>query len=423
MRTRALAILGLALATGCGQARQKVPAAPARPQPAIQAPAAADPNADERENLLNIAYGATVISRTAEITLDSSALRAIDGDNTSAWSSPPDDQLQTLVFALPARSRIEKLGVHMPATPNQRVKSARFETSLDGVNFTTILTQTFSDFGEVQLYDVKPVEAVYLRVTILAASGRFASLNSVQARGRLLERPGTRPIDGCWTINGLPAAFTTAGGSVHGSIGPTDAAAGQILVDGAADGPIYRLAWIKKGDWGFAAVSVAPDGRHLSGAKWYQEPIAYDFGDSWFGQRSGCGAVQAADQSLKIATRFLDRLHRYPLFGLHFDETGRLVEADSITTLDLLANLSAQHPSQRFRLVSREYRAASADDNRQRAQARLDSLRAVLQKRGVDLARFELAAVGSDRPPQRIENEIMRVLYSVVDIEPSVEGR
>ena len=413
MKTKALAALGLALAIGCGRDQPLQQTTP----PA--APAAAAPDLEERQNLMNIAYGASVISRTAEITLEASAVRAIDGDSNSAWSSPPDDQLQTMVFALPARSRIEQIGIRMPSTPRLRFKTAAFETSLDGQTFTPLLKQTFNDFAEIQLFPVTPTEALYVRVSILEAAGRFANIESLQVRGKLLERPVAHPIDGCWTVNGLPSRFTTVGGSVRGMIGTSD----PILVDGSADGPVYRFAWTKKGDWGFAALTVAPDSKHLSAAKWFQEPMAYDYGESWYGERSACGIAETPDTSLSIARRFLDRLHRYPLFGLHFDETGRLSEAESVTALELLANLSAQHSSQRFRLVSNEYRGASADDNRRRAQARLDSLRAVLQQRGFDLGRFEFVAAGSDRPPQRIENEIMRVLYSVVDIEPSVEGR
>ena len=418
MRTKALAAaLALALAFGCGKSkgREQQPVKTAAPA----APAMTAADLEERQNLLNIAYGASVVSRTAENALEASAIRAIDGDSASAWSSPPDDPRQTMVFALPARSRIEQIGVRMPAAARLRVKTAEFETSLDGEKFTPLLKQTFNDFAEIQLFPVTPTEALYVRVNTLETTGRFATIQSVQVRGKLLERPVAQPIDGCWTVNGQPARFTTVGGSIRGVIGSSD----PIRLDGAAEGPVYRFAWTKKGDWGFAVLTATPDSKHLSAAKWFQEPIAYDYGDSWFGDRSTCGVAEPADTSVPLALRFLDRLHRYPLFGLHFDETGRLSEPESVTALELLANLSAQHSSQRFRLVSNEYRGASTDDNRRRAQARLDSLRAVLQQRGVDLGRFEFVAAGSDRPPQRIENEIMRVLYSVVDIEPSVEGR
>ena len=41
----------------------------------------------DADNLLNVAYGASVVSRTAEATLENSALHAIDGSIMTAWAS------------------------------------------------------------------------------------------------------------------------------------------------------------------------------------------------------------------------------------------------------------------------------------------------------------------------------------------------
>jgi hypothetical protein len=40
-----------------------------------------------------------------------------------------------------------------------------------------------------------------------------------------------------------------------------------------------------------------------------------------------------------------------------------------------------------------------------------------MQKRGIDPTRFDWIAAGSENPPRPIENEMMRVLYSVIDLE------
>ena len=63
------------------------------------------------DNLLNLAYGAALVSRTGELNLESSAVNAIDGFSFSSWSSSPGAPEQTLVFALGGPSRIEQLGV------------------------------------------------------------------------------------------------------------------------------------------------------------------------------------------------------------------------------------------------------------------------------------------------------------------------
>jgi hypothetical protein len=94
-----------------------------------------------------------------------------------------------------------------------------------------------------------------------------------------------------------------------------------------------------------------------------------------------------------------------------------LLEKESEGELDLLANFARQPASQRFRLVSREYRLAAKEQNQQRAGARLESLRSAMQRRGIDVGRFDWAALGSDAPPEKIETEIQRNLYAVIELE------
>ena len=84
-----------------------------------------DPN--ERANLLNYAHGATVISRTGESSLSNSALGAIDGDLTSAWVINAADYPQTAVFALAARSRIDRIGIATGGREPFAVGSVDFE--------------------------------------------------------------------------------------------------------------------------------------------------------------------------------------------------------------------------------------------------------------------------------------------------------
>jgi hypothetical protein len=85
-------------------------------KPAPQTAAAPEPPMDvlEQGNLMNMALGASVVSRTAELTLDNSAIRAIDGDPLSTWTSPPSDNLQTIVFSAAAPMRIEQIGMRTP---------------------------------------------------------------------------------------------------------------------------------------------------------------------------------------------------------------------------------------------------------------------------------------------------------------------
>ncbi len=368
----------------------------------------------EQDNLLNIANGASVVSRTAELTLEQSALRAIDGDPLTTWTSPPDDGAdQTIMFALPARTRVESIGIQTPAASLFHLKSAQLDSSIDGVSFTPLARLAPKDDDDVQLFAVTPPrDVVYLRLTTIEAPGRFARINSLQARGKWIEAPRLPSIEGCWTINALPARFSIDQGRVTGTISSDH----SVSLDGGSDGVLYRFIWVSGPNRGFGAITMAPDGKHLSGLRWYEEPGGYMAAESWFGERTACGRENQAEN---VPVRFLALKHRLPLYGLRFDDRGALIESGSEATLDLLANFARQPASQRLRIVSREYRFAEKGQNQQLANARLESLRSALQRRGIDVRRFDWAPLGSDAPPANIETGIQRNLYAGIALETS----
>jgi F5/8 type C domain len=406
MRKRIAVTLFFALACSKQPEPARATATPARP-PQQNSPVS---DKEERGNLLNIALGASVVSRTAELTLDQSALRAIDGDPTSPWNSPPDDgKQQTMVFALPSLTSIEKVGLQTPPSPLFRVESVQVDSSVDGTNFTPLATLKLAAVEGPQLFPVAPPrDVLYLRITTLVANGNFARFESVHAHGKPLQPVVQKPIDGCWSVNGFESSFSTDRGRITGRIGGDH----PISFDGGSDGVVYRFVWTSGPDWGFGAITTTPDGKHLSGLQWYLEPITFSAAESWFGERSRCGGTtQRAGDS---ATQFLQREKRLPLYGLHFTANGGIDEAASAATLDLITKIGAEH----YKLVSREFRVGSAEGNRKRSQERLDALKAALQKRGVDPSRFQWQAIGSDSPPRPIETEIQRVLYSVIELQP-----
>ncbi|HEV8659962.1 MAG TPA: discoidin domain-containing protein [Thermoanaerobaculia bacterium] len=386
---RRFVLIALVLAA-CREAPVSPPARAAQDSGAPQS----QPDDSERGNLLNIALGASVVSRTAELTLDYSALRAIDGDPASSWRSTSyDAKDQTIVFALPARTRIEKIGIRTEREESFRAGGLQVDSSIDGVNFAPLASLKLAATGDLQLFPIPPRDIVYLRVTTAEAPGRFATLQSVQVRGQWEETPKQQPIAGCWSINRFASQFKTDRGRIVGTI----AGDHPISLDGDWDGLVYRFLWISGPDRGFGLITTAPDGKHLSGLRWYMEPTAESSAESWFSERSSCSRAPASED---VRLLFLRRSGRLPLYGS--DEA----------TLDFLARVPG-----RGRLISREFRQPTAEENRRRAQARLDSLREAMKKRGGDSTRFDWVATGSENPPRPIENEMMRVLYSVIDLE------
>lgn len=399
---------------GCGKEAAPPPEPPLHVHIAPEAVAVQKP---ELENLMNVGWGAAVVSRTAELTLENSAIRAIDGDAESLWASPPLDPLQTLEFSFPAPVRIQKIGIRAPSFPLSTTKALSIESSTDGAVFLPLVSPVLKPSGEVQLFDAVADRARYLRVTIQEGGERFAALQSVHVRGEWLAAPAAPSLAGCWTINGVPAAFSESDGRVSGSIGADK----PLHVDGGAAGAVYRLAWTRGPEWGYSLVTLTPSGERLSGMTWHEDAAAHSYGTSWFGEKKSCPPQSTSGDDVMAA--FFERAGWYPLFSLQFDSNDALIEDSSRGGLDAIARALTRLKSQRIRLLGREYDEATAEKNRRRADRRLQSLRAALTRRGLDVSRFDFVALGSDSPRRPTATKPMRLLYGVVEIESAAPAR
>ena len=401
MTRHPIALLAVALFAACGEQQ---PAPPAR-RPALK-PAA------EQRNLLNAGYGAAVVSRTAELTLENSALHAIDGDPVTAWSAPPADPQQTLIFSLPAGARIDRLGVMTRQLPSRQTRVITFSVSEDGKTYRSLPPFQTAATDAEQLFDAAVPRARYVRIDVNEGGTHFTVLHSIYVRGEWLEPPSLSPIAGCWTINGFEARFVEVDGRIAGVIDGEE----TTLFDGGQDDATYRVTWATGPQWGEGLLTLSPDGTRLSGLRWHEEPTLFSVGSAWFGERKAC--TPAPVDASHVLNRFISGEGWYPLFAIRFDDEGMLLEQESEGGLDVIDDVLRRAAApQRIKLVSRELRGSSAEENRRRAEARLQSLRAALTKRGTDLSRIDLEALGSASPRHDAASVATRSLYSVIEIQ------
>ena len=401
----AIIVLATAALLRCGEDVPKRPAAPPPRKPELLHVKGPD-DSDDRNNLLNIAHGAVVISRTGEVSLQYSAQCAIDGDPSTVWVSPPDEPDQSLVFALPAKARVRSLGV-LIGSEASFPKSTEFEGSLDGKRFTRITSFAMPASG-TNLVDVTPFEAKYVRFNTRGGN-QFVRAVSVFARGDLLEpvRPGS--LDGCWSINGLDASFAQHGASVTGAVaGPQ-----TLTIDGGSDGRFYRLLWLRGPEYGIAAVAVSPDGQHLSGVFWHEESYPPFLTTTWFGDRRSCGKSDPKPELDVLATS-MQRYGRYAMYGLQFDAAGKLLEEPSRPMLERLAIYLRTNPN--VRIVAHELLQADDAHDRSVSQTKIESLRAALAASAADLKNVEFVAVGSDSPHRPASTDAARSIYGAVEL-------
>jgi hypothetical protein len=374
------------------------------PQPLL--PAAPPDDHYERVSLTNIARGATIVSRTGEAYLMAAADAVIDGDPASFWVNPPRDLPQSIVIALPAPSRIDRVGLRTPKKA-YTANRVQFDGSLDGVAWRPLIAATAIVTDAAQWFDIAPAEAAYLRVTVLDARPPYADVRiaSVLARGTEFDPPNAGAIDGCWSLNGREAVFASRGGRVTGTL-----AIGEqpLLLDGGSDGRVFRFVWIRGNDYGLALMTVSPDGKHLTAVEWHEEAIPLFKGESWFGER--CGRAEARPTLRDdVPLALLRRVGRYSAFGLRFRDDGTLDAAASREAVDDLKKLiaSLRVPA---RIVVHEFREETPAQNKAKAQREIESLKAA----GLNAP---FVAAGSDAPRQQPVTEAMRLIYSSVDLE------
>ena len=407
-----VAIIIAVASTACAPEQEE--AAPAAP---VVNPAAVEAQrismAAEQRNLLNMGSGAAVVSRTAELTFENSAIRAIDGDPDSLWASPPLDFEQTLVFSLPAPVRIEEIGIRTPLSAAARTEALTIDWSADGETFNPLLSPTLQPSMKPQIFKASADNVRYIRLHVTDGGAQIAALQSVLIHGTWLAPPSVPPLAGCFTINETAARFHESNGRVSGFVGDDE----SQFVDGGVDDATYRFAWTRGPEWGYALVTLTPDGQTLNGLTWHEEAAAHSFGTSWYGSRQSCGGSGQRVDADAVVRTFLRRSGWYPLFSLHFDESGGLIEARSGGGLDVIRMVQQRAQGHRIRIIAREYRASSADEARKRAIARLESIHNALTRHGVDVSRIDFVAAGSDSPRRPVDIEVMRRFYGVVEIE------
>jgi F5/8 type C domain len=414
MRRIALVLLAVTAMSGCG--KQQAPAGHP-PAPTVLARPKVDSWATEQPNLLNLGYGVVVVARTGEATLDSAAIYAVDGDRATSWATPPGDVQQSVTIALPARTRLEKVGLSNGALALESSVpgSVELATSLDGKSFQTLTRVRFSGRGDAQLVAVTPTECNFVRASIvdaLTGGSAVVYVPSLQARGRETGEARRGDLSGCWVINGMSARFAEKQGAVSGVI----ASKSTLFVTGGYRGRVLRLTWLRGPEFGQAAVTVDRTGQNMDALAWHEDIIPTFVAPVWFGSRAACSEVPTAPAD--FMQRYVEAAGWFPLYAIITTAAGEVDPEASAPEIRTLAQFLQRNRARRFRIVAHEFRGASAAENQAMTEKQLASLRLALQRAGVDPSPIQFIASGSERSRQEVTTEIQKAMYSAIEIEP-----
>jgi outer membrane protein OmpA-like peptidoglycan-associated protein len=173
--------------------------------------------------------------------------------------------------------------------------------------------------------------------------------------------------------------------------------------------------WLRKAQWGYAAITVTPDGEKLSGVRWHEQVNPFQSGHAYFGERAPCTGLLLDER--RGVDAILRRAGRWALFGIQFDARDRIVERESELTLDLLAGI-VRASSLRLRLVGHEFREKTPELNEKRSAARAEAVRAALRARGVDVKGLDILGAGdTQRAELALDYTTQRAMDSRVELQ------
>lgn len=355
--------------------------------------------------------GASILSRSAELDLIHSAVRLIDTAGSTGWVTPAEDPAQTVVLSLAAPAHIDRIGLTATRL-SAAARDIRIDFSLDGVTFGHAMTPTVKQIDDEQDFAVTAaVDAQYIRLSTLNGRSSHVLVRDLIVNGSFLKPPAAGSIAGCWTISGQPATFRADRATVIGSAAGT---LGMVL-DGGTDGRFYRFAWTRDKQYGLAAISVTPDGKHLAGIVWHEQAIDLDqfYADDWIGERGTCPAPQEVD----VFATYVQRFGYFPLYALRFSDDGTLDDDASSPALARIAKLIIGNSQLQIRFVAHELTHATPAANLSVAQKEIATLRDALSRRGVPVTKVAFVALGEAHPRRAGTTGLIRAMYSSVDLE------
>lgn len=398
--------LGLALLLACGIAAgcKEPPAKTEADRPGLW-------YLDDPTELLTPTRGVVVVDRSGEQSFEGSTLRAIDGDSTTAWLSPPKDFEQWVIFELPVRSRINRVGASTGRVSpiSMGVAKLRFEGSLDGEAFSELRTVDIERKKDDQTFEVPPSEVRFLRVTMLGNYGdeMVNAVPTLHAKGEELEQPAPPRFAGRWQVYDWTVDFSQEGKTIYG-VAQMDP---PMIFYGAVEGRVARLAWSRGNESGVAWFAVNASSTRLSGLWWWIGPIQDPwFGEAWYGERSG-DAPAVRTPIPQIADIHLKKSGKFPLYGLVFRPDGNLDVEASRSAIDFIGEALRAFPTYRVRLEVLECSTWDESKNLALSRDRATKLSAALVRAGLPKERLII------EPTSRTDRawQMLRLLFSRVE--------
>ncbi len=388
----------------------------AQSNPAPAAAPAAVPAPAERTDLLDMANGAVVLSKSSEYGgAQWSALALVDGNPAVGWCSAEHAPFpHEILIELARPSTLESIAFDQTAAQESgyagiSAKDAEVWASNTSPTegFAKILQVQLPKGGRQEFRLPAPTTARWLKFVIRSNWGHasYTEFMELEAYGQPIPGPVAQaPLTGTFNTNSGPLTLTQTGNSVKGCYYN-----GGGTLSGTTDGRVVEFEWRQNAGKtvGTAIMVLSAKGDFLNGF-WYQ---GGNLAGSWFGERPKDGGL---DQCKGVATAAatgttgttgdsaiaagIAQTGKAIVYGILFDTGSDKIKPESDATLGEVLTLMKSQPTLGLEIGGHTDIVGNDTYNLDLSQRRAQSVVAWLTSRGITADRLSAKGYGKTQP-------------------------
>lgn len=368
--------------------------------------AASGGQADDRLDLLDLANGAVVLSKSSEYGgTQWSALALVDGTPDLGWCSAndapfPHEILIELAKPASLTSLVFDQTRNQEASGYPGISAKDVEVWASNVSpsagFSKILQAQLPKGGRQEFPLSAQTSARWLKFTIRSNWGdaHYTELMELEAYGQFLPGAAAQaPLSGVFTSNYGPILFDQAGNSVKGCYYD-----GAATVNGTTDGRVVRFEWREQEGKrvGTAMMILSSAGDFINGF-WYEKGL---LAGSWYGERAKSGEKVncSVDAKSGVIERDIAQTGRSITYGILFDTASDKIKPESEPTLNEVLNLLKSQTALNLGIEGHTDSQGNDAYNQDLSQRRAQSVVNWLTAKGIPAARLSAAGFGKTKP-------------------------
>jgi outer membrane protein OmpA-like peptidoglycan-associated protein len=357
--------------------------------------------AAEKQDVLDIASGAVVLTATSEYNESWAALLLLNGTPDTGWCSAESQAYpNTIMMELSRPFQLQEFVIDNSKAQESGypgISARKFElyasTKSRKEGFDLVYSGEAAK-GERKVFTLdKPAKAQWLKLVVLSNWGNpaYTEIMELEAYGETVgAAPEQRSVSGFYDTNYNLLRLEQYGSTIEGCYDWDNG-----TLSGTTDGRVIRFQWIEDGpETGAAVMVLTADGNFLNGL-WYEEGT---YRGLWYGTKVTDGRQPQCVIQKDAVGRSLDTVGRAIVYGIYFDFDSATLKTESTETLEQILKAVQSRPSLKLTIEGHTDSQGSDEYNLKLSQQRAQAVVDWLVQKGVAASRLNAKGYGESRP-------------------------